>query len=211
MARLTTSKGPDPGHSTSSVPALTACSRVEREPGIAHLPWNPVIGDVFGNTCRSSSRNHACRVGRGVALRMLLGPAPEQIGRPCHRRARPRAGHQTADRARAQSRPPSRLLCQRVPRGIMFGPRPRGPGGRQSNAQRTGQRRGSGPEPYLTMRSGSVGLVGISAGSMASAQVCSPRRIPYRPPDSRPAPAQVSNGAQEGMLDAAQAMRSTMR
>ncbi len=50
--------------------------------GTAHLTRNPVIGNAMDNSYRNSPRNRAGRVGHGVALRMLLGPAPEQISGP---------------------------------------------------------------------------------------------------------------------------------
>ena len=47
---------------------------------------------------RNSQRNQACRVGHGVALRMLLGPAPEQISGRAAAESLAVAGHQIADR-----------------------------------------------------------------------------------------------------------------
>jgi len=149
--------------------------------GTAHLTRNPVIGNAMDNSYRNSQRNRAGRAGHGVALRVLLGPAPEQISGRAAAKSLAAAGHQVAD-------PPCTTTTSGLPlpADAPLGPPPLG---RRTSA------RLSGPGPYLMVASGGgAGLVrnfsrvhGIHSGT-------SRHGIPYSYPDSHELPAEVSNG-----------------
>ena len=87
--------------------------------GPAHLAGHLGIGGAVHNSHRNSERNQAGRIGRGVTLRMLLGPAPEQITGGSVAQPLTVAGFQIADRGQpyypADPRPRIRV---HVPRNL---------------------------------------------------------------------------------------------